>query len=143
VANCSENGIALIKRFEGCYLRRYKCPAGVWTIGYGHTKGVVESTPDISQEYADELLNADIAQYERSVSRLISWPVNQNQFDALVSFTFNLGTGALQRSTLRQNINRGDIDDAANQFLKWVRVNGVISKGLLNRRKAERELFHR
>lgn len=138
--NPSPACVALVKRFEGLRLAPYQCQAHVWTLGYGHTAGVVATTPHITPEQAEEWLEIDLKRYAGSVTRLIR-PVPQPMFDALVSFTFNLGGGALQRSTLRQRLNRGDYEGAAAEFMKWTRAAGVVSKGLFRRRKAERELF--
>lgn len=140
--NVSDDGIDLIKQFEGCRLTAYLCPAGVWTIGYGHT-GSVNKGDAIDEDEADILLRADLRRFERSVSKLVGVPLSQGQFDALVSFAFNLGGGALQRSTLRQKLNRGDYDGAAEQFMKWTRAGGRVLAGLVRRRQAEYELFMR
>jgi len=137
----SPAGIALIKHFEGFRSHPYQCQANVWTIGYGHTRGVTPQTPPVSREEAELLLASDLTKYERSVLNLIRVKLTQGQFDALVSFTFNLGGGALQRSTLRARTNRRDFFGAAAEFLKWVRAGGVVSKGLVKRRKAEAQLF--
>lgn len=137
----SQNGIALIKRFEGFRSAPYQCQAGVWTIGWGHTRGVTSSTKPITHAEAEGVLQRDLVKYEASVNRLITRPLTQNQFDALVSFTFNLGGGALQRSSLRMKINRGDFDGGAREFLKWVRAGGKVSYGLLKRRMVEQALF--
>ena len=90
----------LIKKYEGCKLEAYKCPAGIWTIGYGHTDSNVTSGTIITQDEADELFNKDILKFEKAVSHMVKTTINQNQFDALVSFAFNLGNGALLNSTL-------------------------------------------
>lgn len=119
----------------------YLCPANVWTQGYGHIEGVTKDSRQITIETAEEWLAADVKRYERSVKALIRVPLTQEQFDALVSFTFNLGGGALQRSTLRAKLNRGDYTGAADEFLKWVRGGGRILNGLVKRRHAERALF--
>lgn len=136
----SEGGIELIKQFEGFRAKAYLCPAGVATIGYGHTGGVAMGDT-IDEDEAEALLEADLRRFERSVARLVGVPLSQGQFDALVSFTFNLGGGALQRSTLRQKLNRGDYDGAAREFPKWCRAGGVKLAGLLRRRQAEMEMF--
>jgi lysozyme len=138
----SAKGIELIKRFEGFRSEPYRCSAGVWTIGYGHTGGVTRETTPMSKAEAELFLLRDIARFEQAVNRLITAKLTQNQFDALVAFTFNLGAGALQRSTLRQCLNREEYITAANEFLRWVFLpGGVRSAGLLNRRRAERALF--
>lgn len=130
----SQNGINLIKRFEGCKLTAYKCPAGVWTIAYGHTAGVY-SGMKITQQQADEFLKQDLVVYENHVNNL-NHPFNQNEFDALVSFCYNCGAGSLQ--TLCKNRTNAQIADA---LLLYNKGGGKVLQGLVNRRKAERELF--
>ena len=130
----SQNGINLIKKFEGCRLTAYKCPAGVWTIGYGHTAGVKEGQK-ITQEQADNFLILDLKVYENHVNNL-KLPLNQNQFDALVSFTYNCGQGNLR--TLVRNRSLGQIAEA---LLLYNKAGGTILQGLVRRRKEERELF--
>ena len=137
----SADGLALIKHFEGFRSHPYRCQANVWTIGYGHTRGVTQQTLPVSKGEAEVLLLEDVARFERSVKRLIQARLTQGQFDALVSFTFNLGGAALQRSRLRMKLNRGDYSGAANELLRWTRAGGVIRKGLVRRRQAERVLF--
>jgi GH24 family phage-related lysozyme (muramidase) len=135
----NQKGIDLIKKFEGCKLTAYRCPAGVLTIGYGSTFGVYEGQK-ISQEAADTRLINDIAKFEKCVKEMCP-PMNENMRAALVSFAFNLGCGALKTSTLLKKLNAGDIQGAADQFLRWTKAGGVELKGLVERRKAERELF--
>lgn len=130
----SQNGINLIKRFEGCKLTAYKCPAGVWTIAYGHTAGVY-SGMKITQQQADEFLKQDLVVYENHVNNL-NRSFNQNEFDALVSFCYNCGAGSLQ--TLCKNRTNAQIADA---LLLYNKGGGKVLQGLINRRKAERELF--
>lgn len=137
----SEKGIALIKLYEGFRAQPYQCQAKVWTIGYGHTKDVTSSTPSITKQEADELFTLDIRKYETSVVRLVGVVLEQHEFDALASFIYNCGGAKFQRSLMRQKLNRGDRAGAANQFLRWTRAGGVVSRGLLKRRKAEREMF--
>ena len=137
----SEKGRQFIQGWEGFSAVPYLCSGGVWTNGYGHTKGVTAHTPAITKAEADALFAIDLKRFELSVMRLITASLNQNQFDALVSFVYNLGGGALQRSTLRSKLNRGDYADAADEFLKWVRAGGKMSRGLWRRREAERALF--
>lgn len=136
----SQEGIELIKYFEGCSLVPYKDIAGYWTIGIGH---LMKEYQDISltEQESEDILAHDLLKSENSIRRLVKVPLNQNQFDALVSFTFNLGSGALQRSQLRAKINREEYIDAAPEFLKWCRAGGRISRGLIKRRKAEMKLF--
>lgn len=129
-----------IAPFEGCSLTAYKCPAGIWTVGFGHTRNVTPET-SLTQEEALALLQEDLAISYKAVQRLIKYPLKENQIIALIDFTFNLGSGSLQRSSLRSKINRGDVGDAASEFLKWNRAGGVVLKGLTKRREAERRLF--
>jgi lysozyme len=133
-------GLDIIKEAEGLRLKAYLCPAKVWTIGFGHTKGVKEGdTCTISQ--ADAWLREDCQEAEEAVARLITAPLTQEQFDALVSFTFNLGATNLRNSTLLKRLNALDYDSAADELLKWVKAGGVTLAGLVKRRAKERELF--
>lgn len=132
-------GLALIKRWEGCKLTAYKCPAGVWTIGYGHTRDVREGQT-ITQHQADVILESDVEIYEREVRRLAP-QANENQIAALTSFAFNLGTAALARSSLLKKFLAGDGTAAAEQFGNWVFAGGKRLPGLVARREAERKLF--
>lgn len=135
-------GLDLVKRFEGFSPVVYTCPAGYPTIGYGHVVTAGEAFPDgIDRQKATEILRRDIMVAERAVARLITSRITQPHFDALVSFTFNLGGGALQRSTLRRKLNRGEYDDVPAEFRKWVFAGGRKLPGLIRRRKAEAELF--
>lgn len=134
-------GIDLIKRFEGLSLKPYLCPARLWTIGYGHVIREGEGLEQVTENEAEDLLRKDLLASEKSVLRLVDVPLTGGQFDALVSFCFNLGGGALQRSTLRQKLNRCEYDDAADEFPKWCWAGGRRLSGLLRRREAEKELF--
>lgn len=136
----SKAGLDLIKQFEGLYLKAYRCPAGVPTIGYGHTAGVAMGQV-ITQQQADDYLRRDVRQFERAVERQVSVPLTQGQFDALVSFAFNLGEGALAQSTLLRLLNAGDYAGAAAQFDRWNKAGGRVLPGLVRRRAAERALF--
>ena len=136
-----EKGIDLIKHFEGFRSTVYLCAAGVPTLGYGSTHGITMDSPPITEEEGLELLMLDIAKFERGVNRLIDVPLNQNQFDALTSFAFNLGNGSLQASTLRKKVNREDYEGAAAEFPRWVFAGGRKLNGLVKRRYAERALF--
>lgn len=136
----SKAGLDLIKQFEGLYLNAYRCPAGVPTIGYGHTAGVAMGQT-ITQQQADDYLRRDVRQLERAVARLVTVPLTQGQFDALVSFAFNLGEGALAQSTLLRLLNAGDYAGAAAQFDRWNKAGGRVLPGLVRRRAAERALF--
>ena len=142
----SKEGIALIKYYEGYRTTPYRCAAGKITVGYGHVIGNGLQLPDewnrkFSLGEIDELLRTDLARFEQGVSRYCPVYLTQSQFDALVSFSFNLGLGVLQRSTLRQKINRGDAD-AAKVILKYNMAGGRILKGLTNRRIAEYRMFN-
>ena len=136
----SNVGIELIKKYEGCVLKAYKCPSGVWTIGYGHTNGV-KSGMQITKAQALDYLKQDLSIYEKAVTKYVKVPLNQNQFDALVSFSFNCGAGALKTSTLLQKLNSSNYNGAANEFLKWNKSNGKVLNGLVRRREEEKELF--
>ncbi len=135
----SQAGINLIKQFEGCRLTAYKDAVGVVTIGYGHTPSKLGTT--ITQEQAEQLLKEDLKKFEEGVLELVKVPLNQNQFDALVSFSFNLGIGALACSTLLKKLNAKQYQEAANEFSKWVNAGGKPLPGLVKRRQAEKELF--
>ena len=137
----SQEGIDLIKHFEGCELESYRCSANVLTIGYGTTKNVVEGMK-ISQHQAEELLMKDLEEFEEYVEDLIDVPLEQNQFDALVAWTYNLGPTNLKTSTLRKVLNKGAYDDVAEQIKRWNKANGKVLKGLVRRRNAEADLFN-
>lgn len=139
----SSDGLALIKRFEGFSAEPYLCPAGWWTIGYGHVMTPTERTTyaSIGEDWAERWLASDVASAENAVRQLITVPLHQNQFDALVSFTFNLGTGVLQRSTLRRVINRGETTSIPSQWMRWVWGGGQKLSGLARRRAAELALY--
>lgn len=138
--NTSQKGLDLIKSFEGLRLSAYKCPAGVWTIGYGTTAGV-KPGQSITKERAEELLRDDVKRFEDQVLRLVKVPLTQGQFDALVSFTYNLGAANLGNSTLLRLLNAGDYKGAAAQFDRWTKAGGKELPGLVKRRAAERALF--
>ena len=133
-------GVQLIKDFEGLRLDAYECPAGKWTIGYGSTAGVRKGM-SVTLEEAEERLRRDLQFFEAGVAKAVNVKIKQNQFDALVSFAFNLGLGSLKSSTLLKLLNEEKDTSAADQFLRWKFVNGQESAGLLRRRRAERELF--
>lgn len=139
----TDQGLSLIKEFEGFSTTAYACPAGYMTIGYGHLirEGENFSSTEISRDDGEILLRDDVGQAERSVLRLINVPLSDGQFDALVSFTFNLGSGALQRSTLRRKLNRDDYGGAAEELPRWVYSGGKKLAGLIRRRNAERVFF--
>ena len=136
----SQEGLSLIKKFEGCELESYKCAAGVWTIGYGSTNGVKEGMK-ISPERADMLLLEDVEVFEETINKLVEVPLEQNQFDALVSWTFNLGSTNLKNSTLLKVLNDKDYDGVPAQIKRWNKAAGKVLQGLIRRREAEALLF--
>ena len=141
----SEKGIALIKQFEGRRLTAYQDSVGVWTIGYGWTQPVdgkpIRAGMTIKQETADRLLKTGLVSSESDVSRLVKVGLTQWQFDALVSFTYNLGARSLSTSTLLRKLNAGDYAGAADEFLRWNKAGGKVLNGLTRRREAEHALF--
>ena len=136
----SDEGLDLIKRFEGCELTAYICPSGIYTIGYGHTGDVLPGQV-ITQAEADKLLKKDVERFETGVNNYTNVPLNQSQFDALVSFTFNVGLGAYRDSTLLRLLNGADYEGAAGQFGRWVNGSNGPLPGLVRRREAEEKLF--
>lgn len=140
----SEQGVSLIKKFEGLRLTAYKCPTGYWTIGWGHTYGV-KSGQKITKEQAEVYLKQDLVVAEDAVDKLVSTPLNQGMYDALVSFVFNLGAVRFKNSTLLRRLNQGAYDLVPDEFLRWVygTVDGKTQKlpGLVERRTAEKEMF--
>ena len=133
-------GVELIKHFEGCRLEAYLCPANVWTIGYGHTSGVREGDV-IDQEAAEALLIEDLEEFEGYVNDMVEIGLKQNQFDALVSWTFNLGPKNLEESTLLNRVNYGPLNDVPTQIERWNRAGGKVLEGLVKRRAAESALW--
>jgi len=133
-------GLELIKKFEGCKLKSYLCPAGVPTIGYGHTYGV-KLDRTISVQEAEVLLDHDYQEAEDDVLEVVTVPLTDNQLGALTSFVFNLGKGNFGSSTLLKKINKGDFTGAANEFDRWIFSKGVKLNGLIARRAAEKDLF--
>ena len=142
----SDKGKAIIKQYEGFRAKPYLCPAGVPTIGYGATyytdgrKVTLRDAP-ISEADADKLLDKMLGKYEDAVNRYVQVPITQDQFDALVSFCYNLGPEALRKSTLLKKLNNKDYNGAADAFLNWVYASGKKLQGLVNRRTDERKLF--
>jgi lysozyme len=136
----SQEGISLIKKFEGCRLESYKCAAGVWTIGYGSTHGVSEGMV-ITHERAEALLLEDIADYEDAVNELITVPLSSNQFSAIVAWCFNCGKNALKTSTLRKVLLAKDYEGVPEQIKRWNKAGGKVNEGLVRRREAEALLF--
>jgi len=141
---CSPQGRQHIRESEGCVLKAYQDQAGVWTIGVGHTRYAKEGMI-IDTVKADQLLSLDLLESERAVNVHAKVPLTQSQFDALVSFVFNLGTGSLKKSTLLKKVNEKDYKGAAGEFMKWtkIRINGKLteSRGLTIRRNKERLMF--
>ena len=132
--------IPVIKEFEGCRLKAYKCPADVWTIGYGHTDGVKEGD-EITQQEADRLLASDVELFSTGVQRLVASDINRNQLGALTSFAFNVGLGNLRHSTLLKLVNAEKFTEAADQFARWNKAAGKPLKGLTKRRESEAKLY--
>tara|TARA_Y100001972_G_scaffold82027_1_gene99776 strand:+ start:166 stop:609 length:444 start_codon:yes stop_codon:yes gene_type:complete len=136
----SEEGKSLIKKFEGCELKAYKCAAGVPTIAYGRTKGV-KMGDTCTQEQADAWLEEELEEYEGYVLKYVTAPLQQNQFDALVSWTYNLGPSNLSSSTMIKLLNAGDYHTVPNQMKRWNKVGGEVVQGLVRRREAESVLW--
>ncbi|ESR27347.1 glycoside hydrolase family protein [Lutibaculum baratangense] len=141
----SENGLCLIKHFEGLRLDAYIDPVGVWTIGYGHTGEAARPGNRITESEAEQLLQRDLEKHERTVQDLVQVQITEGEYSALVSFAFNVGDGALRGSTLLRKLNGGDSSGAAAEFERWVygTIDGkkVVLPGLVRRRKSERHLF--
>ena len=153
----SQKCIEQIKKDEGVRSRPYQCPALLWTVGVGHVIDPNHAKVKLadrkqlpipagwdrvlSADEIDEILRKDLARFESGVLRLIKVPMTQGQFDALVSFSFNVGLGNLQNSTLRMKLNRGDYEGAAEQFLVWTKAGGRVLPGLVKRRTHEKEMY--
>lgn len=137
----SEKGLSLIKSFEGLELKAYKDSVGVITIGYGSTGSHVSMGQTITETQAEALLLSDVSRFERGVTDLVKVPLSQNQFDALVSFSFNLGLANLKSSTLLRKLNSLDYAGAALEFPRWNKAKGRVLLGLTRRREAEKALF--
>lgn len=136
----SQAGIEAIKDYEGVRLKAYDDGVGVWTIGVGHIKGV-KPGDSITMDQVDEYLREDLQEAEAAVNSSVKVPLNQGQFDALVSFVFNLGAGAFRGSTLLKKLNAKDYDGAADEILRWNRAGGRVLPGLVKRRISERIMF--
>jgi len=137
----SNEGINLIKSFEGLELKAYRDSVGVWTQGYGSTGPHIIPGSTITEVQAEALLIKDLSRFESGVNELVKVPLTQNQFDALVSFSFNLGLGNLKSSTLLKKLNGKDYVGAGNEFERWNKAGGKVLNGLTRRRLAEKELF--
>jgi lysozyme len=138
----SQEGIdALLKKFEGCKLKAYRCPANVCTIGYGHTSAAgapaVHDGMTITQKDADDILRRDLVKYETAVHNMVQQPLSQHQFDVLVDFAYNAGVGALKSSTLLKKVNAGSFADVPAELMKWTKGGGKVLPGLVKRRQAE------
>jgi len=134
-------GLSHIKQWEGCRLTAYKDVAGVWTIGYGSTGKHVKPGMKITQAEADALLRKDLDRFEKAVDTQVKVPLNDSQFAALVSFSFNVGVGAFQKSTLLRKLNAGNYDAVPSELMKWVNAGGRKVQGLVNRRRSEGEIW--
>lgn len=139
--NLSPAGLEFIKRFEGLRLTAYQDVGGVWTVGYGHTGPDVFEGRTIGAGQADALLRFDVRSAEDAVNELVAVPLSQAQFDALVSFTFNLGAANLRMSTLLKRLNAGEYDSVPSELMKWVHAKGKVVGGLVSRRAAEGALW--
>lgn len=137
----NEKGLDLIKSFEGCKLESYQDIVGIWTCGYGSTGEDITEGLTWSQEDASDRLLTDLEKFEKQVSEMVSVPLTTNEFSALVSFCYNLGSHHLKTSTLLSKLNEDDRESAAEHFLDWSKAGGVVVPGILRRRKAERNLF--
>lgn len=131
----------LLKKFEGCKLKAYKDPVGIWTIGYGHTSAAGEPTVTegliITQEEAEAILKRDLVKYEKPVASLVKVELTQNQFDVLVDFAYNAGVGNLKTSTLLKKVNASDFEAVPTELMKWTKAGGKELPGLVRRRQAE------
>jgi lysozyme len=155
--NISTKCLHMIEHHEGVRFKPYQCPAKLWTIGVGHVlypnQGKMpidqrgsfplaqEDNRAFSKDEVNAILRADLARFEKGVATYCPVPLTQGQFDALVSFSFNVGLGTLQRSTMRQKVIRGDMEGAAEELLKYCMAGGKVLKGLQKRRIDERALF--
>ena len=132
---------ALLKPFEGCKLKAYRCPAGICTIGYGHTNAagapLITDNSTITQQMAEDILSKDLGKFEKAVTEMVHQPLNQHQFDVLVDFAYNAGIGNLQASTLLKKINTAKFDDVPAELMKWTKGGGKVLPGLVRRRQAE------
>tara|TARA_R100000654_G_scaffold13580_3_gene29529 strand:+ start:2265 stop:2708 length:444 start_codon:yes stop_codon:yes gene_type:complete len=136
----SQEGLALIKKFEGCELEAYKCPAGVWTIGYGHTKDVKEGDK-INKDEANYLLQEEMIEFESYIDDMVEVELNQSQYDALCAWVYNLGPSNLGSSELLKVLNEGKYEEVPQQIKRWNKANGEVLTGLIRRREAEALLF--
>jgi len=138
--NISKEGLALIKKFEGCELKAYRCPANVLTIGYGVTKGVTEDM-EITQQEANEMLAGELIEYTEYINNMVKVALNQSQFDALTAWIYNLGPTNFKDSTLLRVLNEGRYNEVPQEIKRWNKANGQVLNGLIKRREAEALLF--
>ena len=138
--NISQEGLDLIKKFEGCELTAYQDSVDVWTIGYGHTKGVEEGQ-EITQDEAEEMLASELDEYEGYINDMVECDLEQCQFDALVAWVYNLGPTNLKSSTMLKRLNSDDLEDVPDQIKRWNKAGGKVLAGLVRRREAESLLF--
>lgn len=139
--NISDNGLSAIQKHEGCVLKAYRCPAGVWTIGYGHTSGVRQGMSITSQQ-ASSYLRQDLKVVETCLAAAVKTPLTQNQYDALCSFVFNVGPGNFLRSTLLRKVKADPSDPSIrDEFMKWNKASGTVLEGLTRRRRCEAEMY--
>ena len=136
-----ERGTEILKYFEGCKLTAYQDSVGVWTIGYGHTKGVFDGMT-ITQEEAEQMLLTELEEYEGYIENMVTVPLTQNQFDALVVWIYNLGPTNFKNSTLLKELNAGNYNAAGQEITRWNKAGGKVLAGLVKRREAEAELFN-
>ena len=136
-----EKGTEILKYFEGCKLTAYQDSVGVWTIGYGHTKGVYDGMT-ITQDEAEQMLLTELEEYEGYIESMVTVPLTQNQFDALVVWIYNLGPTNFKNSTLLKELNAGNYNAAGQEITRWNKAGGKVLAGLVKRREAEAELFN-
>ena len=136
-----ERGTEILKYFEGCKLTAYQDSVGVWTIGYGHTKGVYDGMT-ITQDQAEQMLLSELEEYEGYIKDMVTVPLTQNQFDALVVWVYNLGPTNFRNSTLLKELNAGNYNAAGQEITRWNKAGGKVLAGLVKRREAEAELFN-
>lgn len=142
----SDVGVNLIEEFEGFKSKAYRCPAGIWTVGYGTTfidGDPVQPGMTVTLAEAESLIKKDLEQFEKAVSDAVRVPLNQNQFDALVSLCYNIGPGGFRRSSVLSNLNLGNYDKAASSIMNFVKGGGKVLPGLVRRRQAEKDLFEK
>jgi lysozyme len=144
----SDECVKMIMHHEGVRLKPYRCPANLWTVGVGHLIGDGKSLPQewdrqFTMEEVNDILKKDLRRFERGVLRLCPMGLTQHRFDALVSFSFNVGLGSLQRSTVRRRHNRGDYEGAAEAFMMWTKGGGRVLRGLVIRRQDEVNLYRK